>query len=214
MRQKTLTGQQEKVLKFVDEFLNTHGFPPTLREIGDAVHLVNINAVRGHLTALEKKGYINKTPEKARSIQLVHTPTIFSRLKRKIHEVLGTDKGVFHRIIYGLGWTTRLGKPIFLSPRKEKMKAIIEREATEHGWDIHDLKIEPDHIVLVVEVWPNHSPEQTVKRIQNSANAIKQFFPANFSGNTLWGQGYVATTDLELLDTLMEKLLEKETDIK
>jgi len=61
-----LTDQQEKVLATVEDYVARNGFPPTLREIGDALGLANVNAVRGHVSALEKKGYITKEPEKAR----------------------------------------------------------------------------------------------------------------------------------------------------
>ena len=66
MNAKPLTGQQQTVLTFVTGFVEEHGFPPTLREIGDAIGLVNVNAVRGHLAALEKKGYITKEEYQAR----------------------------------------------------------------------------------------------------------------------------------------------------
>ena len=70
MKLKPLTNQQEKVLGYVESYLDKNGYPPTLKEIGTAIGLANITAVRGHLLALEKKGYIAKTPEKARSIQI------------------------------------------------------------------------------------------------------------------------------------------------
>ena len=79
MEARPLTDQQESVLTFVEEFSRDRGFPPTLREIGDALGLPNVNAVRGHLAALEKKGYITRAPDKARSIQVVHAPSAISR---------------------------------------------------------------------------------------------------------------------------------------
>ena len=56
MPSETLTERQRKVLDFVQGYVDGHGFPPTLREIGDAVGIASLNAVRGHLAALEKKG--------------------------------------------------------------------------------------------------------------------------------------------------------------
>ena len=61
------TERQQAILDFVQQHLADHGFPPTLREIGEALGLAHVSAVRGHLAALEKKGYIVKDPDKARS---------------------------------------------------------------------------------------------------------------------------------------------------
>ena len=68
---KVLTGPQEKVLGCIREFCQKNNFPPTLREIGLEVGLKNINAVRGHLAALERKGFIARLPDKARSLRVL-----------------------------------------------------------------------------------------------------------------------------------------------
>ena len=209
---KPLTGQQHKVLAFVTQFLEAHGFPPTLREIGAALGLVNVNAVRGHLSALERKGYITKAPDKARSIQVVRTPSAFSLVKRKLHEVFGTDEGVLHRVVYGLTWATRRRAPCLTGLRAKWIADALDREATEHGWTILDQKIEPDHVVVVVQTWHSHSAQQTVQRFQAATLAVKRRHAAEFPAGPLWGRGYVATTDLELLEELTKQLLEKQKE--
>ena len=205
---KALTDQQNKVLTFVDDFTRSNGFSPTLREIGDALELDNLNAVRGHLLALEKKGYIVKAPDKARSIRVLHTPSALSRLKRKIHRVLRTDEGVFHRVVYGLAWTTYGRRPYLSGPVKGSLSRAIDREVVERGWKLLEKKIEPDHVVLVVQTWPNHPAEQTVRRFQDAAAVLRRRYPHKIRGRRLWGKGYVVTTDLDMLDDLVVRLLE------
>jgi REP element-mobilizing transposase RayT len=207
---KPLTGQQQKVLAFVSQFLEQRGFPPTLREIGDAIGLANVNAVRGHVSALEKKGYITKAPDKARSIQIVHPPSAFSRVKRTLHEVWGTDQGVFHRVVYGVAWSTHRRTPCLTGLRAKLIEEAIDREAVEHGWTVLDKRVEPDHVVVVVQTWHNHSAQRTVLRFQAASNAVKRRYPHEFPGGALWGTGYVATTDLEVLGELVAKLLDNQ----
>ena len=211
---RPLTTQQCNVLAFVQEFCRKHGFAPTLREIGQAVGLVNINAVRGHLAALEKKGWIRRAPDKARSIQIVNAPSALSRVKRKLHEVLRTDDGVFHRVVYGLAWTTHRRTPWLRGPAQQWMQAALDHEALEHGWTLLDKRIEADHIVVVVEAWPNHSAERAVRRLQATGKRMRQRHPGEFPAERLWGKGYVVTTELDLLDELVAKLLatQGETD--
>lgn len=208
---KSLTSQQNRVLRFVQEYSRRQGYPPTLREIGEAVGLANVNAVRGHVAALEKKGYITKAPDKARSIQVVPQPSAVSRVKRRLHEVLKTDEGVFHQIVYALAWTTHRRSPWLTGPIRAHLEQVIESQAVEHGWVLLDRRIEPDHIIVVVATWPNHSPEQTVRRLQGAARKIGRRRTDTPAAGPTWGRGYVVTTDLERLEELVDKLLANET---
>jgi len=207
MRSRPLTDQQRNVLGFIEKFSLEQHFPPTLREIGQAIGLTNVNAVRGHLAALEKKGYLTRVPDKARSIQVVRSPSAVSRAKRTLHKVLRTDEDVLHRVVYGLAWTTHGRRPWLVGPAAQAMSEALEREAMEHGWTILDKGIQADHIVVLVLTWPNHSPAQTVRRLQSAGKAVRRRHPTDLPREALWGKGYAVTTDLDLLDELADKLL-------
>lgn len=214
MELKPLTAQQKKVLDYIAKYQDENGFPPTFKEIGEAVGIGNINAVRGHLLALEKKGYIVKDPVKARTIRILHAPSKISRLKRKMHEILRTNQGVVHQVVYGLAWTTWKAKPFLKGKTREAIKKAIDREVVERGWTLIDRKMKNNHIVLVVKTWPNHSPEQTVKRFKSACRAAKNKNPEIFPDHQLWGRGYAVATSLELLDELVSGLLERQSDKK
>jgi REP element-mobilizing transposase RayT len=205
---KPLTNKQKAVLAFVGQYCHDRGFPPTLREIGQGMDLSNISAVRGHIIALEKKGYITKEADKARSIRVVHTPSVFSKIKRQLHEFASTDKGVIHKVVYGVALATRKRRNHFVGQQLEWMDEAIEQRAIEHGWKILRKQIKPDHIILVVEVWPNHSPELVVSRIRLAGNAVRLRHLMHFPGKSLWAKGYAVTTNLESLDDIVQQLLE------
>jgi SOS-response transcriptional repressor LexA len=101
---KPLTHRQRTVLDFVGEYCRRQGFPPTLREIGEGIGLQNISAVRGHVTALLKKGYITKEDSKARSIRIVHSLSVFSKIKRRCMDLLAPTKACCIRSFMVLGW--------------------------------------------------------------------------------------------------------------
>jgi REP element-mobilizing transposase RayT len=207
MESKPLTNQQHKVLQYIDKHLHANGFPPTLQEIGMAIGLTNVNSVRGHVLALEKKGYITKTPDRARSIRIIKPLPTVSRLKRKIHKILKTDKGVYHQVVYALAWVTYQKKPYFEKTRRDGVIKTLSAECLKRGWELIETEIAPDHISIVVKVWPNHSPQLVVRRCQNSLkNLIKQTLDLQ-SDRRLWGKGYVATTSLDLLPQMIERLL-------
>jgi DNA-binding MarR family transcriptional regulator len=205
---KTLTSRQRKVLDFVEEFRSRTGYPPTLQEIGDAIGVRNVNAVRGHLAALEKKGYVTRTPDKARSIRVLRAPSMLSKLKRRAHHVLRTDEGVVHQVIYGLAWVTGHGKRLLAGPRREWILETLEREAVERGWDLLSMRVKEDHVALVVKVWPNHSPEQVVARFKAAGDGARRRHPGRFGQGPLWARGYVVTTEVEMLEQLLAELLD------
>jgi len=69
MTTKSETRQVE-VLKFIYEQVEKRGYPPTVREIGEAVSLSSTSTVHGHLSRLEKNGFLFRDPSKPRAIEL------------------------------------------------------------------------------------------------------------------------------------------------
>ena len=72
LAKRTETKQLE-VLRFIHERVEDKGYPPTVREIGEAVNLSSTSTVHGHLSRLEKKGWIQRDPTKPRAIELTIT---------------------------------------------------------------------------------------------------------------------------------------------
>lgn len=68
---KKLSKRQEDILNFIKEEVRKKGYPPSVREIGEAVGLASSSTVHGHLERLEKKGYIRRDPTKPRAIEIL-----------------------------------------------------------------------------------------------------------------------------------------------
>jgi repressor LexA len=69
-----LTTRQQEIWNFLVEYVDRHGYPPTVREIGEQFHISSPNGVMCHLKALEKKGLITREPNMSRAIQLAAEP--------------------------------------------------------------------------------------------------------------------------------------------
>ncbi|MGF2167602.1 transcriptional repressor LexA [Enterococcus casseliflavus] len=67
---KRTENRQIEILKFIHTRVTEKGYPPTVREIGEAVQLSSTSTVHGHLSRLEKKGMILRDPTKPRAIEL------------------------------------------------------------------------------------------------------------------------------------------------
>ena len=65
---KKLTTKQNNVLKYINKFIKDFKIPPTCQEIRAGLGYASANSITGYLNALEKKGYIKRTPKTARSI--------------------------------------------------------------------------------------------------------------------------------------------------
>src|SRR2546426_9185990 len=65
-----LTKRQREIYEFVTRFVDEHGYPPTVREIGDAVGLASPSTVHAHLANLERAGFLKRDPTKPRAIEL------------------------------------------------------------------------------------------------------------------------------------------------
>lgn len=66
-----LTERQRQVLDYIKQELRDKGYPPSVREIGEAIGLSSSSTVHGHLSRLEEKGYIRRDPTKPRAIEVL-----------------------------------------------------------------------------------------------------------------------------------------------
>jgi repressor LexA len=67
----SLSKRQHAILEFIKKEVKDKGYPPSVREIGEAVGLASSSTVHGHLARLEKKGYIRRDPTKPRAIEIL-----------------------------------------------------------------------------------------------------------------------------------------------
>ncbi len=65
-----LTGKRLEILEFIDEQLRKNGFPPSVREIGEAVKLTSSSSVHAHLKRLSTDGFLRRHPTKPRAIEV------------------------------------------------------------------------------------------------------------------------------------------------
>ena len=84
MSKDKLTAKQEQVLDFIKQHLMAKSYPPTVREICEAVGLKSTSSVHAHLETLEKKGYIRRDQEKTRAIEIIDDDFGFNPFSREM----------------------------------------------------------------------------------------------------------------------------------
>ncbi|MGH8998383.1 MAG: transcriptional repressor LexA [Acidimicrobiia bacterium] len=80
---KDLTPRQRQILEYVDEQARTRGYPPSVREIGEAVGLTSTSTVHAHLSALVNKGYLNRHPTRPRALEVKFEPSTGAAIERR-----------------------------------------------------------------------------------------------------------------------------------
>jgi repressor LexA len=80
-----LTDRQQQIWNYLVEYVDRHGYPPTVREIGEEVGLASPSTVHAHLANLERAGLLRRDPTKPRALELLgrerhepetHAPTV------------------------------------------------------------------------------------------------------------------------------------------
>ena len=79
--EKELTKKQKRVLLFLEEFIQKHGFPPTVREIAQHLGMSGPHSAKRFLDMLQEKGFIRRLARSSRAIEMVHSTTSLSPVR-------------------------------------------------------------------------------------------------------------------------------------
>jgi repressor LexA len=83
MTETRLTDRQREILDFIAKQMEERGYPPSVREIGEAVGLTSPSTVHSHLSTLQKLGFLQRDPSKPRAIQVRYDPASSSPIERR-----------------------------------------------------------------------------------------------------------------------------------
>lgn len=71
MKKRKISAKQEEILNYIKSQIMTKGYPPSVRDICEAVHLKSTSSVHSHLETLERNGFIRRDPTKPRAIEIL-----------------------------------------------------------------------------------------------------------------------------------------------
>ena len=79
----TLTERQREILDFIEAQMRERGYPPSVREIGEAVGLTSPSTVHSHLATLQRYGFLHRDPTKPRALEVRYDPTSGAAVERR-----------------------------------------------------------------------------------------------------------------------------------
>jgi repressor LexA len=82
-----LTARQQEIWNYLVEYVDQHGYPPTVREIGEHVGLASPSTVHAHLANLERAGLLRRDPTKPRALELTGRERREAEPAAEVHDV-------------------------------------------------------------------------------------------------------------------------------
>jgi repressor LexA len=78
-----ITARQRQVLEYIERSMRERGYPPSVREIGEAIGLTSPSTVHSHLNSLQRMGYLRRDPTKPRAIEVRWDPNSGAMIERR-----------------------------------------------------------------------------------------------------------------------------------
>ena len=125
---RELTKRQNEIFEYIKQTVHAKGYPPSVREIGEAVGLASSSTVHGHLSRLEEKGYIRRDPTKPRAIEIV---------TEQLGEPINMEETI-HVPVIG---KVKAGIPITAVENVEEYFPLPEHFTSTHNSDIFILNV-------------------------------------------------------------------------
>ena len=186
-----MTPRQEEILKFIHDFIESNGFPPSYREIGTHFNITSTFGVKRHLDALIKKGYINIGSKSNRSISLTDASLLKFNTNKENNSI---EIPILGRVAAGY--------PI-LSEQNIEGTLFIDSSLIKRGNNYFGLKVrgesmiedgifEGDTVIVKSQTNANNNEiviamvdkDTTVKRYRNNESKI-ELLPANKDFETI-----------------------------
>jgi repressor LexA len=168
--QRDLTKRQQQILDYIRGEIHRCGYPPSVREIGEAVGLSSSSTVHSHLAALEAKGYLRRDPSKPRALEVL--------------DYRETDRGIDYdsvRAVPVIGQVAA-GQPILASENIEQTLSLPTEMAGDgtfilrvRGESMIEAGILDGDMVVVKQQPTANNGEIVVAMIDDSAT-VKTFF--------------------------------------
>ena len=171
-----LTGRQQEIWKFLTDYVDEHGYPPTVREIGQAVGLTSPSTVHAHLEKLAKAGLIRRDATKPRALEVIEG----GRSRRGAVVELAPPS---HSTVLPLVGEVAAGSPVVAEDRVEDYLTVPDQLApdadfvlTVKGDSMINAGILDGDLVVVRKQTDARNGEIVVALVGEEDATVKRFF--------------------------------------
>jgi len=181
MAKNGLSNRQKQIYDYICTYTKAHGYPPSVREIGRAVGLASPSTVHMHLKYLEDNGYINRDPNKPRTIEVVSERNSPERSDERLAKVsLDVDNNLISLPVVG---RVAAGTPVLAEQNVEENLSLPTSIVGDyssfilrvHGDSMINAGIFDGDYIVVKEQSDAHNGEIVVALVDDSAT-VKTFY--------------------------------------
>ena len=124
------------------------------------------------------------------------------------------DEHRIHLIVYHLIWCPKRRRKVLVGDIAKDLKSLCETKCSEHGWEILNLAIAPDHVHLFVRVFPTTAAAFVVNQCKgNSSRILREKYPELRKLPSLWTGSYFASTAGNVSQETIQKYIEAQKGI-
>jgi repressor LexA len=171
-----LSPRQREILEFVNTHVDDHGYPPTVREIGQAVGLTSPSTVHAHLARLESSGLIRRDPTKPRALEVIEGG-------RSRERVAAVAQPVQHATVLPLVGDVAAGTGLVADQQVDDLVAVPDQLCadadfllTVKGESMINAGILPGDFVVVRKQDDARNGEIVVALVGDEDATVKRFF--------------------------------------
>jgi putative transposase len=118
------------------------------------------------------------------------------------------DEHRVHLLMLHLVWTPKRRKPVLVGEVAKDCRKILESKCEEKGWTIKELAIQPDHLHIFLQVWPQDSVSTVVKELKGiTAFELRKKHTQLLKLPSMWTRSYFAATVGNVSAEIIEKYI-------
>jgi putative transposase len=127
------------------------------------------------------------------------------------HEYIHEQHTV-HLVIYHLIWCPKRRRKVLVGPVLDRLRQIIREVVDEHGWQIIELAIQPDHVHLFIRSTPYTLPTDIARLIKGrSSHVLREEFPHLMRMPSLWTRSTFYSTAGNVSSEVIARYIEKQS---
>ena len=124
------------------------------------------------------------------------------------------DEHRVHLLVYHIVWTPKRRKAVLRNQIAHRCNELIHQKCEEKGWTILNLAIQPDHIHLFIQAWPDNSPSEIVKEIKGiTSYHLRREFPELLKLPSMWTRSFFAATAGNVSQEIIQKYIEAQKGV-
>jgi putative transposase len=119
-----------------------------------------------------------------------------------------------HLVVYHLIWCPKRRRKVLIGAIKARLEQLIREVASEHGWTLLEVAIQPDHVHLFLRSDPYSAPSDIARLMKGrSSRVLREEFPDLLKLPSLWTQSFFVSTAGNVSHEVIQRYIERQSKV-